>query len=244
MKRIITLILAFVVLTAVTAGAANSLEIKEITVDGSNMKVSFETSGLDAEDQITLLTYSASSADEEATESNIVYIDQIDKAENTSISFNLKESAAGTYQVKMGGTDIAAPGILSITVDAGMNGKACFMPNTVKIFPGTAEENQYIRNEKGSFTVIEKNTNYIAAYASAPALSGYTVKEYGIRLNGKDYSAKVELNSDGYGMIFKGNGIGVNKDVVAFPYVIYEKDGAEDITYFGNTFADTLFIAE
>ena len=126
MKKILFLILAITVLASVYVSAANSIEIENVTVNGAEMVVNFNTSGLEAADQVTLLTYASAKADDDATEENIVYIDQIDKAENTSISFNLKEAASGTYQVKMGGTDVSAPDVLSITVDPDMSGDVRF----------------------------------------------------------------------------------------------------------------------
>jgi len=243
-KKLLFLILAISVLASVYVSAANSIEIENVTVNGAEMVVNFNTSGLEAADQVTLLTYASPKADDDATEENIVYIDQIDKAENTSISFNLKEAASGTYQVKMGGTDVSAPDVLSITVDPDMSGDVRFAKLPLTVFAETASANQYVKNQSGSFSVIEKGVNYLAAYASVPSLEGYTVKEYGIRLNGSEYQAKIELTDSKYAMIFKGAGFTANKDVVAFPYVTYAKEGAEDITCFGNTFADTLFVAE
>lgn len=236
MKKIFSIALsACMVLSAgLSAMAANTVEIETITVNGAGMTVNFNTSGLEAADQVTLLTYQADSANAEATEANIKYIDQIDKAENTSISFNLAAAASGNYQVKMGGTDVAAPSVMSITVDNNMSGVVNFMANDVNVLSGKVVAPTKVVDQKGNLFILKPETKYIATYANAPAKSGYTVKAYGVRLNGKDYSASVELEDEKYAVLFQGAGIKAGAGITAVPYVTYT-DGTNDITYFGTS---------
>ena len=236
MKKVLSLALAAcVTLTAgFSAMAANTVEIETITVNGAAMTVNFNTAGLEAADQVTLLTYQADSSAAEATESNIKYIDQIDKAENTSISFNLASAASGNYQVKMGGTDVATPSVMSITVDENMTGAVNFMPNEVDVLSGKVVTPSKVTDQKGNIFILKPDLNYIATYAKAPAKEGYTVKAYGVRLNGKDYSASVELKDEKYAVLFQGAGVKADMGVTAVPYVVYT-DGTNDITYFGTS---------
>lgn len=237
MKKIISVALAAcMTLTAgVCAMAANTVEIEEITVNGAGMVVNFNTSGLEAADQVTLLTYQADSADAEATEGNIKYIDQIDKAENTSISFNLAAAASGNYQVKMGGTDVSAPSVMSITVDKDMSGVINFMPNDVSVYSAVVTPDK-VTDEKGNIFILKPSGNHILTAATAPAKDGYTVKAYGVRLNGKDYQANVDLTGNSnYGVLFHGAGVKAEMGITAVPYVVYADAAGAEITYFGNS---------
>ena len=67
-KRIIAIFTAIILISiSLTAFAdADSITVDQITVDGSDLTVDF-TTNLTGEDQVTLLTYKADSAETEAT---------------------------------------------------------------------------------------------------------------------------------------------------------------------------------
>lgn len=232
MKRIFSLMLALALFS--TVAYANTIEIDTVNVSEKSITVNFNTDGLSEEDQVTVLTYKADSADAEATESNIKYIDQISKASNSSLTFNLLDTPAGTYQIKMGGTDINTPDSISITVESNMGSDVNFMKNEATIFSNPVNAPYVVKDQFSSFYVVKPEINYIAAAASVPALDGYTVKEYGIRLNSNNYAASVALTTESkFGILFTDADDEI--DVTYTPYVIYEKAGETPVTFYGTT---------
>ena len=221
--------------------ADNTIAVDKITVNGSNLTVDF-TTNLASDDQVTLITYKADSASAEATSSNIKYINQVDKGSSTSISYALNELPSGTYQVKMGGTDIAAADVLSITVDSGMSGNTYFVPNkNLGLYKYTPAADEKKIDQNGQIITLATGSNYLAAYAEAPARDGYSIIEYGVRFNGTDYSAEVALKNGKHAILFKGAitaGMGIN----IFPYVKYQNnsDATDIVTYYGNTTNDSF----
>jgi hypothetical protein len=245
MKKVLCAIIAvsLVLGAALAVHADNSVTVDTVKVNGANVEVGFNTSGLNADDQVTILTLQDTNPAAAATSSNIKYIDQIDKGTNSSISFALASAASGTYQIKMGGTDVATPSIMSITVDSGMSGDTYFAPNTLNLFAQKLTAADSKTDENGDLFILNANENYIAAYATAPARDGWTVKDYGVRLNGTDYEAKVSLTGTAaYGVLFHGSSITNNANVLIFPYVTYEKAGESDITYYGTTTIGTVTV--
>jgi len=236
MKKIISFVLLFMMVCSIAY--ANTVEIDTVNVTDTAITVNFNTEGLSDGDQLTVLTYQADSADVAPTENNIKYIDQISKSTASSLSFSLADTPSGTYQIKMGGTDVASPDALSVTIDEKMSGSLNFMKNEASVFAQVLAKPQVITNDKGSFYVVKPENNYIAASASVPELEGYTIKGYGIRLNAENYAANVDLTTDKkYGILFTGAEDG--KVVSVTPYVTYEKDG-ETITYYGTTKSQTV----
>ena len=75
---------------------------------------------------------------------------------------------------------------------------------------------------------------------------GYTVTEYGVRINGANKSAKVELtNQKAFGMLFYGTAIVNGAAVTVLPYVTYKNNTTnETVTYFGDTAKATIASAQ
>ena len=203
--------------------ADNSITVDQIAVDGSDLTVDF-TTNLTGDDQVTLLTYKADSAEAEATAENIKYIDQIDKESNTSISYALNETPNGTYQVKMGGTEINTPAVMAITIDNNMSGVNYFDGHAINLFKDALTVPDKVTDENGKLQILKNDKRYVAAYATAPEKEGYTVTEYGVRINGANKSAIV-------------NGAAVT----VLPYVTYKNNTTnETVTYYGNTAKSSL----
>jgi len=245
MKKVLCAIIAvsLVLGAALAVHADNTVTVNTVKVNGSSVEVGFNTSGLASDDQVTILTLLDEDPAAAATSSNIKYIDQIDKENNDSISFSLASAALGTYQVKMGGTDVATPSVMSITVDSGMSGDTYFANNALNLFAQKLTAPDSKIDENGDLFILKPNQNYIAAYATAPAKDGWTVKDYGVRLGGTNYQAKVSLSgAASYGVLFHGASIANNAKVLIFPYVTYEKSGESDITYYGTTTIGTVTV--
>ena len=242
-KRIIAIFTAIILISiSLTAFAdANTITVEKITVNGTQLTVDFATT-MTGEDQVTLLTYKADSAATEATASNIKYIDQIDKESNTSITYVLNETPNGTYQVKMGGTEISAPSVMAITIDNNMSGVNYFDGHAISLFKDALTVPDKVTDETGKLMVLKNDKRYVAAYAIAPEKEGYTVTEYGVRINGANKSAKVELtNQKAFGMLFYGTAIVNGAAVTVLPYVTYKNNTTnETITYFGDAAKATL----
>lgn len=237
MKKIISMIMVLALLVSFPSFAANTVTIDSINVNSAAITVNYNTTGLSETDQVTLITYLADSASVTPDENNIKYIDQITKGSNSSMTFNLLEAPKGTYQVKMGGTDVTTPGAIAITVDDKMASNINFMNNPVDLYTvSNLENNQFVKSDNGGIFVLKPSSNYIAASAKAPDLNGYTIKGYGIRINAVDYSANIDLSSEkSFGILLHGDKIIKDMDITAVPYVIYEKDGADPITFYGTT---------
>lgn len=244
MKKIISFILLTLILSlaVIPAYAENTVTINSINIDSTAVTINYNTSGLSETDQVTLITYLADNAEVAPTENNIKYIDQFTKADNTSFAFSFKDAPVGTYQVKMGGTDINTPDAISITIDEAMPDKVNFMKNAIDLYTVShLEKNDFVLSDNKGIFVMKPGNNYIAASAKAPILDGYTIKGYGIRLNSNDYSANVDLSATNtFGVLFHGATITDGLKINALPYVTYAKEGAEDITFYGTAYVDTL----
>lgn len=243
MKKIICILAALLIIAS--SAYAGEITIETVSITDNAVVVSYNTSDMAEEDYVTVLTYMAESADAEPDESNIKYIDQITKSGNTSVQFNLSDTPSGTYQIKMGGTNVQAPDSVSVTVDEKMSGTLNYMNNPLSLFTGPVTGGEFFMSHENKPVILKPEEKVIAAFSTVPTLYGYTVKEYGIRINTENYSAKVNLTSDSkYAMLFKGAGITADMNITAMPYVVYEKDGAEDITYYGSTTISGLTAVE
>ena len=242
MKKFIAILTAMLIASLPIAVLAdNTIAVDQIAVDGSDLTVDF-TTNLTGDDQVTLLTYKADSAEAEATAENIKYIDQIDKENTTSIEYALNETPNGTYQVKMGGTEINTPAVMAITIDNNMSEVNYFDGHAINLFKDALTVPDKVTDETGKLLVLKNDKRYVAAYATAPEKEGYTVTEYGVRINGANKSAKVNLtNQKAFGMLFYGTAIVNGAAVTVLPYVIYKNDTTnETITYYGDTAKATL----
>lgn len=245
MKRFISsLLLTFIIVMTFIPASANSVTIDSVNVSSSAVTINYKTDSLQEGDQVTVLTYAANSADVAPTEQNIKYIDQITKSSDTSLTFNFNETPSGTYQIKMGGTDVATPDVISITVDEKTtDGGLNFINNNFNLFSKKISKPESIIDYTGKTVILKPENNYIAAYADIPSLDGYVIDSYGIILNGTEYTANITTtNVNNYGVLFRGAGITDEYSVVAYPYIVY-KNGDDTITYFGTTIVDSLNFA-
>ena len=113
--------------------------------------------------------------------------------------------------------------------------------NKINFFSNSPTAPELIKGENGKTVILKPTNNYFATFASIPSLDGYTVKACGIIYNGKTFTAKVDLTTETqYGIIFQGAPVKDGLKVTAYPYVTYEKAGAEDITFYGSTIVNTL----
>lgn len=242
MKKIIVMLLCAILLFSIpyAAFAENTVAIKSVTVSADTVTVNFDTEGLTEEDSVTVLTYKSDKITDEPTEANIKYIDQITKESKTSISFSLNEAASGVYQIKMGGTDVAANAAVSVSVEEGMSDTIHYMNNSLSVFSKPVGSFGAMTRENNQIYILKPSVNYIAAYSSVPSLDGYTVKEYGIRINGNDYEAKVALKADDsrFGILFSD--VPDEITVTAYPYIVYENSDGAAITYYGTAYVDTI----
>lgn len=236
MKKIILLSLILSIIFVWPCFCANSLTIDSLNINGNSITVNYNTTGLSETDQVTLITYFADSPSVIPDDNNIKYIDQITKGSASSLNFNLEEIPEGKYQVKMGGTDIAAPDVLSIIIDDKMAENKNFMKNSADIYTVSGlEKNLFVKSDNGGIFVLKPSNNYIAASAKVPALNGYEIKEYGIRINSVDYSAKVALSSEKtFGILLHGDKITTDMEITAVPYVVYEKENSVPVVFYGT----------
>ena len=224
-----------------SASAANSISISSVNVTDSAVTVNYNTSGLSENDQVTVITYKAENASVIPDENNIKYINQLDNSTNTSLNFTFNETPAGTYQVKMGGTDIDTPDSIAITIVENSEGTVNYHNNKIDFFSATPTGFEIINPNTDKAYILKPTSNYFATFASVPSLEGYTVKSCGIIYNGDSYSAKIDLQNDSkFGILFKGAPVIDGLKVTAYPYVTYEKAGSPDITYYGSTTINTL----
>lgn len=239
MKKVLFMLIALAVFSS-TAFAAE-LKIDSVSVTEKAVTVNYNTSDISENDYVTILTYKVESLTDDANKNNIKYIDQLIKGESSSVNFSLTDTPKGTYQIKMGGTDVENPDLISVTIDDKMEGALKFAKNSLEIFKGSLTQDEFFVTHENKPFILKPSDNFIAAYSTAPLLEGYTVKEYGIRLNSENYSAKVSLNSaNKYAMLFKGEGITSEFTYTAMPYVIYEKAGEEPITVYGMSKINTI----
>lgn len=237
MKKKLLLSVCILIFAFISAEAKNSITIRDISINNQEMTVGFDASGFSSEEWITLMTCRRDSAE------NPISVEQFKSSEDISVSFKIPELETGSYLVKMGGDGIDSPTVMGITVGDKPTGEIRFINTDTNLFIGKASSNQLLLDETRKLFRFDGNKKYIAASAVVPTLDGYTVKEYGIRLNGKDYQAKVELGSVGkFGVLFHGDEIIDGFSVNAFPYITYEKENEEDITYFGNSCFRTVGI--
>ncbi len=241
MKRIVSLlIIATMSVLTVFSASANSISIKSVNVTESKVTINYNTEGLETGEQVTVITYQADSADAEPTEDNIKYINQIDKSYSTALDFSFNEVPSGTYQIKMGGTEVEAPDSIAITIIENASGAVNYHNNKISFFANAPTAPELINGPDGK-KVILKPVNYFATFASIPSMDGYTVKACGIIYNGDSFSATVDLQTqEQFGIIFQGAKVTTELKVTAYPYVTYEKQGAEEITYYGSTIVNTL----
>ena len=241
MKKIVSLsVLFLVVLMAIIPASAKTVTIDSVNVTNTAVTVNYNADSLTDGAQVTILTYKADSSDAEPTEANIKYIDQITKSSNTSLNFNFNDTPNGTYQIKMGGTDVESPDVISITItdkaSTGMN----FLNNSFKMFSKKFKSPDSIIDQNGKLVILKPENNYIAAFSDVPNLDGYEIDSYGIILNGNEYTANITTtNTNNFGVLFHGNGIKDEFSVVAYPYITYKKDG-NTVTFYGTTIVDTL----
>lgn len=235
MKKTIFALLLLLLPVSLAEADGKSIAIEAVYAEDSEMTVSFSSEGFSDDEWITFLTSFSESPDAEEELSDLISINQFKKSDSPSLRFPLN-GTYGTYQVKMGGDGISSPTVLSVTLEESMGGNIRFLNTNTDLFIGEADENVLLRDENQRFFNFEPNKKYLAASASVPEYAGYTIKEYGIRINGTDYSAKVELTETAkYGMLFHGSGISDGKKITAFPYMVYEKENEEDVTVFGNS---------
>ncbi len=241
MKKFISIsVLILVVLMTIIPASAKTVTIDSVNVTNSSVIVNYNAESLADGEQVTVLTYKADSADDEPTETNIKFIDQITKSSNTSLNFNFNETPNGTYQIKMGGTDVETPDVISITINDKVSGGMNFINNSFNLFSKKIETPESVVDFAGKTVILRPENNYVAAYSDLPSLKGYEIDSYGIILNGKEYTANITTtNLNNFGVLFHGSGIKDEFSVVAYPYITYKKDG-NTITYYGTTIVDTL----
>ncbi len=243
MKKILFLIIIAIiaVLPVFSVSAANSVTIDSVSVNESAVTINYNTEGLETGEQVTVLTYQAESADVAPDENNIKYINQIDKSDSKALDFSFNEVPSGTYQIKMGGTEVASPDSIAITITENTSGIVNYHNNKIKFFSNAPDAPELIKGENGKTVILKPTNNYFATFASIPSLEGYTVKSCGIIYNGKTFTAKIDLQKETqYGIIFQGAPVADGLKVTAYPYVTYGKEGEADITYYGSTIVNTL----
>lgn len=168
MKKILSLVLVIVFVLScsfvLNVSAATSVSIGEITSDYTLTDVSIPytvTGGVET-DQITMLVYN-SAGGVVASETNIVYIDQISHQATGTFDFKMKDgSPNGVYTVLMGGTNIATaasknftygPVIMptSYTVTGEVN---CYANNVTNV---SSKLSQWNANSDKGFFITLKN---------------------------------------------------------------------------------------
>lgn len=235
------LILFFLFVAVLSVNAENNVVVESVSIENGNMTVGFSSRGIESEEWLTLLVYKADSPDESDTVSNIVSARQFKKGDKISIEFPLNDSLKGTYQVKMGGSGVSLPSVMSVTIDDGMKETLRFINTDINMFIGTVSVNSIIRDENGNPIEFSAGKKYIAATSGVMNLDGYKVREYGIRLNGKDFKAKVTLNNfSRYGVLFKGDAVKDGYEVTAFPYAVYCGADEKEIVCYGNSIVRTV----
>ena len=250
MKKFIAILTAMLIasLPIAVLADANTITVDKIAVNGSTVTVDF-TTNLTEDDQVTLITYEADDSSVAPSSGTIRYIDQIEKGSATSVQFPFATTPNGTYQVKMGGTDINTPSVMMITVDGNMSGTNYFDGHAINVFSDAITAPASVTDQNNDLLILKPDRRYVAAYSTAPAKEGWTVTDCGIRINSvnKEKSAQISLNgASGYGMLFYGSGIAAGQGVVILPYVTYTNNTDSSIveTYYGNTFKTTLTAAE
>ncbi len=244
MKKIVLLLtVAFILSNCCTVFAENTVDIKSVTLCGEAVTVNFDTSGLAADDSLTVITYKADNNSDAPDETNIKYIDQLTKDAKTDISFKLNEMPSGVYQIKMGGTDVNTNASISISVEEGMKETINYINNKLSVFSKPLGSFDILKEENDKIYILKPTVNYIAAYSTVPSLDGYTIKERGIRMNGIDYTAKVAFNETDtrYGVLFTN--VSDEISITAYPYIVYENAEGETITYYGAAYVDKVSYA-
>ncbi len=117
--RMAAFLTVVLLLMSVPAFAANTVDYVGNEISSStNVTVFINTTGLDENDDITVLVFKAEGENPQPDENNIAYINQVDFVSGqTSISFPMPEDADGLYEVRIGGTDVESytSGRFSIT---------------------------------------------------------------------------------------------------------------------------------
>lgn len=104
-KTLFSLLLIFSI-SAVGVYAADSISVGEIAKKSKEVTVNFDVVNLQKNDDVTILVFKKTEEKPDPDISNIVYINQLN-TEESKITFTLPQNATdGTYEVRMGGTNI------------------------------------------------------------------------------------------------------------------------------------------
>lgn len=99
--------------------AANTIEISDNTISELNrtVDVKFSAEGFTEGDDLTILVFKFTEELKTPDESNIVYVGQPEYLEDMqSLSFDLPDDAEGTYEIRVGGTDVSQYTVGKFTV--------------------------------------------------------------------------------------------------------------------------------
>lgn len=118
MKMLKKILLTILLLSFVYIGsfAAESVNINEAKEQDGTVTVKFNVTNLKSYDDVTLIVFKKTADNPDPNKDNIVYLNQT-KPINAEISFELPTSdAAGTYELRMGGTDVENAAVYSFEI--------------------------------------------------------------------------------------------------------------------------------